>query len=626
MADTHSNCFFSRTLKSWRLAGWAILVALTCMIGTSLAGQFGDFTFTDHGHSVSITDYPKRALGAVVIPADINGKPVVSIDGSAFQQCIEITSVFIPATVTQIGEFAFAHCTSLTSINLPENVDTIGSGCFSNCEGLASIAIPASATHLGDGIFSNCDALMSVSIAPALTKIPSRMFQNCHYLSNVNIPSSVRTVGESAFARCSNLVNLPDIEQVTTVEDAAFSQSGVESVTISRSMRNLGPDAFNGCRGLKNLKIESDTVNVGDRAFADCDLLATLELSETSGTIGSHVFSACVALNDLNLPKSWFEKGVSTFSNCYGLTHIEVPKGVTRLGNALFSDCTFLGSATFEGDAPVIGASTFYRSNRFFTVYYHRGASGFTGPTWNGYPTVELAPGIKVREVAGGFLTNGGSPRKIGEAFVGDRAFRDFEISNGGNITLTDLAISKVGPQRAEFVVSRWSRTSLAPGQNGVVRVEFSPTAVGKRSCTLRITSSDSKTNLFELRLLGLGMRLPGPEIGVDTQGEKPLVDGQVWKGFQRLKVGKKSDTKTFSIKNKGDKILKELSLRETGPHRKDFIVSTINRSSLRPGESLSFDVSFKPMEKGPRSATIHLKSNDTDEKSFDIKLRGYGK
>ena len=50
----------------------------------------------------------------VYIPAQIEGKPVVTIGASAFERHSEITDITIPASVTTIAWFAFDGCTNMT--------------------------------------------------------------------------------------------------------------------------------------------------------------------------------------------------------------------------------------------------------------------------------------------------------------------------------------------------------------------------------------------------------------------------------------------------------------------------------------------------------------------------------
>jgi hypothetical protein len=78
------------------------------------------------GDAVTITGCDKKASGALIIPAAIEGKPVTSIGKGAFVSCTNLTSITIGDSVTSIGEWGFRHCSSLTSITIGDNVTSIG--------------------------------------------------------------------------------------------------------------------------------------------------------------------------------------------------------------------------------------------------------------------------------------------------------------------------------------------------------------------------------------------------------------------------------------------------------------------------------------------------------------------
>lgn len=66
-----------------------------------------EYKFDEEQGGVVITKYTGEAEN-VIIPAILDGKPVVKIDEEAFCECRHIVSVKIPESVTDIGEGAFS--------------------------------------------------------------------------------------------------------------------------------------------------------------------------------------------------------------------------------------------------------------------------------------------------------------------------------------------------------------------------------------------------------------------------------------------------------------------------------------------------------------------------------------
>ena len=78
--------------------------------------------------------------------------------------------------------------------------------------------------------------------------------------------------------------------------------------------------------------------------------------------------------------------GYTAFGDCSGLTSVTIPNSVTRIGDYAFEECSGLTRAEFLGNAPTMGSGVFDSTGNGFTVYYRSGQTGFTSPTWNGYP------------------------------------------------------------------------------------------------------------------------------------------------------------------------------------------------------------------------------------------------
>ena len=149
----------------------------------------------------------------------------VGIAGAAFAHS-GITSITIPASVTNIGTQAFSFCTSLATVTFAEGsqLTTIGENAFEYCSNLEAISFPASVTTIGAQAFTNCTALTAITIPASVTTIGDAAFNACWYLATVNFAegSQLATIGESAFADCYGLSSITIPASVTTIGDAAF--------------------------------------------------------------------------------------------------------------------------------------------------------------------------------------------------------------------------------------------------------------------------------------------------------------------------------------------------------------------------------------------------------------------
>ena len=230
--STH-NFIIRLDLTNW---DWNTKTGATFTITVTAPSR--DFTFD------ATTGTIKKYNGndAVVnIPSEINGTPVTTIGNAAFRDS-SVTSVTIPASVTEIGNNAFADCTNLTSVNYE--------GDWSN------LTIQSGNPAVQDA--ANAPLFDFEFIPPDNTAVIVTNYKYNGAAADVTIPSRYQG------------------KPVTMIGHAAFFNSAVTSVTIPDSVTSIGDDAFVNCPQLTNISIPNSVTYIGFSAFAHCTSLMTV--------------------------------------------------------------------------------------------------------------------------------------------------------------------------------------------------------------------------------------------------------------------------------------------------------------------------------------------------------------
>lgn len=273
--STH-NFIIRLDLTNWN---WNTQMGATFTVTVAAATNTFDFNLT----TGTITKYNGTDT-VVVIPSKINGVTVTTIGTDAFLG-LNITSVTIPASVTEIGSNAFADCTNLTSVNYkgdwsnltiqsgnPAVQDAANEQLFDfaftpdntaviviRYEGTAAdVTIPSRykgkpVTMIDHAAFFN-SVVTSVTIPDSVTSIPDSAFGFCSQLTNISIPNSVTYIGFSAFNSCTSL----------------------KSITLPSSLSTIQSEAFYNCGNLETIRIPVSVTSIGNNAFADCPSLMTV--------------------------------------------------------------------------------------------------------------------------------------------------------------------------------------------------------------------------------------------------------------------------------------------------------------------------------------------------------------
>ncbi|MBQ9814202.1 MAG: leucine-rich repeat domain-containing protein [Lachnospiraceae bacterium] len=118
----------------------------------------------------------------IVIPPYLG--PITILSDKLFAGHSEITSVTIPDTVTDMGEFLFDGCTELRSIKLPASLERLWGLTFVRC-GIEEIELPDGLRTIPPFAFKECRNLKKVICSPTLKTIYDYAFSGCDQLEEV---------------------------------------------------------------------------------------------------------------------------------------------------------------------------------------------------------------------------------------------------------------------------------------------------------------------------------------------------------------------------------------------------------------------------------------------------------
>jgi hypothetical protein len=121
----------------------------------SYYSEYGQFVYIENNKNISITGWKhnEKHIKTMVIPDNINGKPVVSIGKKAFLDSY-FTEIEIPDSVIKIGEKAFYGNELLEKVKLSSNLTKLNKELFCFCN-LNSIIIPNKIKVIKSSVFSS---------------------------------------------------------------------------------------------------------------------------------------------------------------------------------------------------------------------------------------------------------------------------------------------------------------------------------------------------------------------------------------------------------------------------------------------------------------------------------------
>ncbi|MCR5507649.1 MAG: leucine-rich repeat protein [Lachnospiraceae bacterium] len=333
--------------------------------------------------ATSISAYAFQSKKDIISVKFESGSKLRTVGIQAFENCSNLTSITLPATVTSIEQQAFNGCSSLKSIVIPASLTSLGRRAFDGCSSLGgSITLPESLTSINDYAFEDCTSLSGVTVncratgkdmfkgctglktikftEGTVTGIADYSFQDCTSVSSVVIPKSVTHVGYCSFKGMSGLTKLTLNEGLTRIGGSAFADNvKLSEVTVPSTVTNVESEVFRNCTLLKKAVLKHDPASYNNSMFYGCTSLATVSLPAGTTAIPQYMFWGCTSLKTLSLPESLKTIKSGAFQNS-GLSELTIPSGVTQINDSAFSGCALLKDLTLPATLTNLGGSVFY--------------------------------------------------------------------------------------------------------------------------------------------------------------------------------------------------------------------------------------------------------------------------
>ncbi len=360
------------------------------------------------------------------------------IENNAFENCLLLSTVrFDCNTVKNIGDYAFLGCLSLSDFDLT-TVKGLGSNVFEET-GLTSIYIPSSVSTIGDNLFVDCKNLrvycqpvskpsdwsnswsggalevkwgqrepnlenqllyeeystyitITGCIGEGSVIIPSKIndkyvnyigpnaFSGQTKITEIWIPGSVAGIDLTAFDNCPSLEKIVFNDQSNryygSIDGVLYADFNKQLIKYPEGKRNevftvpyhvdiIGAYAFKDNLHLKKVILPSDFVSdnyigkLEQGAFQDCT-----NLTEVEGLYASYlerdVFKNCSALKEITFyANDVWGIGNYSFLNCSSLESVTFKGNIHEIGYQVFGYCTELSSVSFSGTLGALSIHAF---------------------------------------------------------------------------------------------------------------------------------------------------------------------------------------------------------------------------------------------------------------------------
>ena len=308
------------------------------------AGKDGYTLYTCMSCNYVYTDNIRHALGSEGLLYELIEEEkgtfyeVVGL-GTCRDEHVYIPSQYQGIPVKSIGENAFANSKTVKTLTIPDTILKVGANVFYNSN-IETVHYGSVYSSINNEFFANSNVKKVVFTN---TIVPSFILSHALSVETVILSNSVQTIMSNA-----------------------FSESGLKHIEYGNGLKQVGAEAFNGCKNLTMLKWPSVS-NISTGALNMCVGLETLYLSSDTKTFELSALRNCVALNTI-----YFDGNMHTWQNIAKSTGWDYN---TNSFQIVCSDGTIYKDGTLESKLDALFQWSFNAATQTYTLEKFLGTS-----------------------------------------------------------------------------------------------------------------------------------------------------------------------------------------------------------------------------------------------------------
>ena len=381
-----------------RIARWAFdccenLATVTGMEGLSECDSWDDWdpffgtAITEPVYGGSVFLYmPSNVTGEFEMPAGIKKTAPGSIRNS------QISSIILPASLTDLGNNTFENCQNLTDIYCyAATPPTCYDGVFGFDRAACTVHVPASAVEdyqnadewrdMGRivGIVTGELADMTINVATAGT-LDDALFDAAVAAAQISDKVLIRNL------TVTGSINADDVAYLNALPGTLYNMYMLDLSGATLEGNAVTERMFYQTL-YKTIKLPTTVTSIASEAFRASRCLQEVTLPSTLEYIGSHAFAEC-GLTSITIPDGVTETGDRVLADCRSLKSITIGNGMTYIPDSWAEGCTGLEELTIGKNMKSISWYNFRGGAQIKQVYCY----SKTPPQWHNSYNDALAP------------------------------------------------------------------------------------------------------------------------------------------------------------------------------------------------------------------------------------------